>query len=696
MLLDKRFQLRCLTLLMSSWWIWSLAIPQPTIAQPVPATCSSGYALWANNSERPETLMLSGSDSVINGAMHSNADLRLSGSRNQISGAVEYATLFSDQGDANRYPTPGQRAASAAPFTYNIADYRPGGAAALAAQVTGNYTVIDGTLDVSDNSLLDGLYYVTGDAKLSTSNLSGTYTIVAEGMIDVSGSQQNLRPFSNGLLLFANKQEPGGAVIKLAGSNSALHGVIYSPGGMIELSGSAYQLRGVLLADSLKLSGSHMQISFDSSYCPGGAGDPPPYQGGEIVVKLRDAADLPALAAAYNLDPTPLDQFGSRPIFLLRIADGSDPASKANQLRPASGSGGDERVEYAEPNFTAETPETRRGRGSWVIGGDDRTYAAQWAPATMRLAEAHTITRGAGVIVAVLDTGVTLDHPALQGRLMAGYDFVDMDADPSEVGDPSNPGYGHGTHVAGLIALTAPEAKIMPVRVLDKNGRGNIWVLAEGLLFAAEYGPDGQPGSGDEAQVLNLSFGTLRETRLLADLAARLACGEDDDDDDESGDDDDDERCQSTGGVVVIAAAGNGGDTTPQYPAAEDAPGMLALGASTPSDTQAAFSTYGSWVRLVAPGETIVSSVPGGQYGSWSGTSMAAPFAAGTAALLRAAEPGLNANAVTERLVNRGKALCRTKLRRLDAAATLGLLLAPTRSCTTSTAHTTHLPIVGQ
>jgi thermitase len=660
----------------------NLFLSRPGLAQIDPPACAGGYVLWANGQGRAETLVLSGSKGSIIGTAHSNADLRISGSNNRISGAVEYVTSFEDGGDSNSYLGPAQVAAAAPPLSYLIADYRPGGAAAMAAQSAGRYTAVSGDLDISDTTVLDGLYYVGGNAKLSASNISGAATIVAEGTIDVSGSLLRLTPYAGGLLLFANKADLGASVIKLGGSDSELQGAIYGPGGRVELSGSKNTLAGLILGAALALSGSELQLAPDGEGC--GDQPAPPDSGldgfapDEVVVKLFSAADLQAVALAHGLDPQPLDQFGARPIFRLRILDGVDPKAKAAELQPPGGSGGDSRVEYAEPNYFAQTPEGRKGRGSWVVGGDAGGYAQQWAPATIRLPQAHTISRGAGITVAVLDTGIDLSHPALADRLVPGFDFVDYDADPREAGVyGTHPGFGHGTHVAGLVALAAPEAKIMPVRVLDADGAGNIWVLSEGLLFAAELGPDGQPSTGDEAQVINLSLGTMRETRLLEDLVAELTC--DDDDDDDEGDDDD--RCLTTGGVVVVASAGNGGDTVPQYPAAEAVAGSLAIGASTPADTRADFSTYGPWVSLAAPGEAVISTVPGGGYGTWSGTSMAAPLAAGTAALVRSAEPDVTAIAVAQRLLSTADPISGAIPWRLDAATAVGFAPAVSANC---------------
>jgi subtilisin family serine protease len=191
--------------------------------------------------------------------------------------------------------------------------------------------------------------------------------------------------------------------------------------------------------------------------------------------------------------------------------------------------------------------------------------------------------------VAVLDTGVDLNHPALTQRLVPGYDFVDLDADPSEVGVyGQDQAYGHGTHVAGLVALVAPDAKLMPIRVLDANGVGTVWGLTQAMAYAID--PDQDPRTADGASIINLSMSMGRHTTILKKLL----------------------RVAEAKNVVVVAAAGNTGTSKPEYPAAEKVPNKLAVAASTPMGALADFSTYGRWVDVAAPGTDVLSSVLGG------------------------------------------------------------------------------------
>jgi len=260
--------------------------------------------------------------------------------------------------------------------------------------------------------------------------------------------------------------------------------------------------------------------------------------------------------------------------------------------------------------------------------------------------------------VAILDTGADLSHPALAGHLTPGYDFVDRDDDPSEIGVyGSDIAYGHGTHVAGLVALAAPDAKIMPLRTLGPDGIGTIWMQAQALRYAINHGAD----------VINLSYSFSNRSHVLDEVLAQVTC---------AAAIDDDCRAKIRPGAIVAAASGNSGGNDREYPAADLLPGVLAVAASTEANTLAVFSTYGSWVQVAAPGDRILSSVPGGGYATWSGTSMAAPLAAGSAALVRAAYPGLRPADIVTRIITTGARMAGLVRRRVDAAAALKLLVA--------------------
>lgn len=394
---------------------------------------------------------------------------------------------------------------------------------------------------------------------------------------------------------------------------------------------------------------------------------------GEVLVKLASASALPALLGQYPL--ALLSQFGSRPIYRFQLTGTATLKDTLSALAL------DPNVLLAEPNVTHGSPEARKNV-VWAIGTPG-AYRAQWAPTALRLPDAQKLSTGAGVRVAVLDTGVDTTHPALAGKLLPGHDFVDDDDDPSEEGSESDVAFGHGTHVAGLIALTAPDAKIVPYRVLDVNGEGNTWILAEALLRAVD--PDGDPTTDDGAHVINLSLGTVTRTRLLEAITQIATCSVDSDpvnDISDPGYDDDDVRCSRTRGALLVAAAGNdGSQSILSYPAAEGSRFLAPVGASTSDQKVAGFSNYGSWVRFMAPGDRITSTVPGGGYGTWSGTSMAAPFYAGVAALVRAANPTLKPDEVIRRIGSRMASLCGSNAKRIDAYAAVKDTNPPSTVC---------------
>jgi subtilisin family serine protease len=379
------------------------------------------------------------------------------------------------------------------------------------------------------------------------------------------------------------------------------------------------------------------------------AGAAPDFVPGELLVRLQPNADVRAVARDHRLKAAPeaIEPLGTQPIYRLSIADGASPVDKASELAL------DARIIYAEPDYLGQAPEARQ-RSSWTVGdADEAVYLAQWAPDKIHLSEAHRITRGAGIVVAVLDTGADLTHSALATHLTGGFDFVDGDTDPSEVGAPGvDYAFGHGTHVAGLLALAAPEATIMPLRTLSPDGVGTVWAQVQALRFAIEHGAD----------VVNLSWSFRTRSRVLDDVLAEVTCVTVVD-----------AGCRTTvwPGAVVVAAAGNSGVSVLEYPAADTIPGMLAVAASTEADVLATFSTYGTWVPVAAPGERIVSSVPGGAYASWSGTSMSAPLSAGTVALIRVAYPAYKPAEIVSRIRTTAATIGGPVRRRIDAAAAL-------------------------
>lgn len=337
----------------------------------------------------------------------------------------------------------------------------------------------------------------------------------------------------------------------------------------------------------------------------------------QIVVKLNPVtgATIEAVNATYGtsvIKPLP----NTPGIYLLSTPTGVDPATLA------AGMATDVRLLFAEPNFISQILEGI-GRGNWAWGGPDANpLTQQYALNLLGVPQAHTLSKGAGSIVAVLDTGVQLDHPALAGKLIPGYDFIDNDNIPAEAFaqlalQGADQIAGHGTHVAGIVRQTAPDAQIMPVRVLDAHGLSDAFIVAQGIQYAAQHG----------AHVINLSLGTADKSELIQDVLHTIVEG---------------------GNVVVVGAAGNANSDAKQWPAASSyVIGVTAIGANR---QKAAFANYGSWVDMAAPGDGIYSAFPLNGYAWWSGTSMAAPFIAGQAALIHSRFPTLNSQQVTDRI----------------------------------------------
>ncbi|MFJ3984723.1 type VII secretion-associated serine protease mycosin [Streptomyces fungicidicus] len=259
----------------------------------------------------------------------------------------------------------------------------------------------------------------------------------------------------------------------------------------------------------------------------------------------------------------------------------------------------------------------------------DGIRARQWSLEAMRTQQAWQTTKGAGVTVAVLDTGVESDHPDLDGNVLTGTDLVGFGASEGD-----RAWARHGTAMAGIIAGhghgpgdtegvmgIAPEAKILPVRVILEDGdpsrakarstRGN--ALAEGIRWATDHGAD----------VINLSLGddsASAHPEPGEDQAIQYALRK---------------------GVTVVASAGNGGEKGDHvsYPAAY--PGVIAATAVDRYGTRAPFSTRRWYATVSAPGVDVIIADPDHKYYEGWGTSAAAAFVSGAAALVRAAHPDL-------------------------------------------------------
>ncbi len=322
----------------------------------------------------------------------------------------------------------------------------------------------------------------------------------------------------------------------------------------------------------------------------------------EVVVKLNPAAGATIVEINYTYGTTTLKTLiQTTGIYLLQVPDRIPAHALAKQMRR------DARLLYAEPNYGTHAPEGSPSSIKAWGGATEDTFNNQYAMEVLNLPSAHAINRGAGTVVAVLDTGVQLDHLALASHLTAArYDFVADDAVPED--EFTGAVAGHGTHVAGIIHLVAPESQIMPLRVLDTDGSGNIFTIAEAIIYAAHNGAD----------VINLSLGTPDPSALLADTIHQV----------------------TKQGVVVVAAAGNLNSEVQEYPATHRC--AISVTSVGQTGTKSAFANFNRLVDFAAPGEAIASTFPPNGYTHWSGTSMATPFVAGQVTLLRSTTPSLS------------------------------------------------------
>ncbi|MFN8485464.1 MAG: S8 family serine peptidase [Anaerolineae bacterium] len=373
---------------------------------------------------------------------------------------------------------------------------------------------------------------------------------------------------------------------------------------------------------------------------------------GRVLVKWRDGVDSDTIARIN-------DQLGVETVGAIDELGIQVVAGPTDSVQPLVTAYTDlPEVAYAEPDFIAGamdpvTDPTLSGLDADAPGDttNDPLASQQYSLGRMDLPGAWAVSHGDGVVIAILDSGADFAHPDLQGKFVSrGRDFVNKDLDASDDN-------GHGTHVAGIAAAATNNgvgmagvgynARLLPVKVLGATGSGSYSTIAAGITWAADQG----------VQVVNLSLGGAINSQTLRS-AVDYAWGK---------------------GVVIVAAAGDNSSSAPYYPAA--LANAIGVGATDQNDAQARFSDFGPTVDVAAPGASILSTIRGGGYQAWSGTSMAAANAAGVAALVAAAHPTWNnaqIRAALENTADNSGVGTSTRHGRLNAGHAVGATSLPT------------------
>lgn len=322
-----------------------------------------------------------------------------------------------------------------------------------------------------------------------------------------------------------------------------------------------------------------------------------------------------------------LDQIAGRPVYLISYAltPKQDYHLVENMLLGLVANG---TLAWIEMNYVGQTGEGNTD-SLWLsgVGVNSGTFLDQYAVPMLGINEAHARSRGAGMLVSVIDTGIDAAHPIFNGKISSqGVSFVPGSpnwGDIAEGTDSDNDGvvdeqFGHGTFVAGLIHLVAPDAMILSARALDSDGRGNNFRISQAVAWSIDRG----------AHVINMSLGEVYHSKALEEMVLEA----------------------STKGIIVCGAAGNRNTVDPrEYPACD--PNAFGVSAFNWLDGKAPFSNYELRLDFAAPGDSdivggvpalercMIGPVPGNNYAVWEGTSFANALVSGTVALVRAQRP---------------------------------------------------------
>lgn len=435
---------------------------------------------------------------------------------------------------------------------------------------------------------------------------TGTYTLTAIGVGDGHEERATMA-----LVVTGGGGGPGGS--------GAITGRLHTPNAAVPARPSASAAEPAFspaaLEERPEFVPGQLLVQFEPTFAASALGSEP-----EAQLRQAETVLTPLAASGVQL----LEAGSERTPALLELPPGTDVRAAAAALEA------DPTVQFAEPNYLF-----------YPLAVPNDPYVTDgWHLPVTGLPLAWEARSGSDVVVAVLDTGIDLDHEDLRGVFVSsGYDFCATSGCGARDPDP-RPGAGdtHGTHVTGILAAVGGNsrgtagvlqgrARVLPVKVFE-NGGATASALAAAVRWSAGESVSGTPRNSNPARIITMSLGAGTHSQTLRDAI----------------------RAATERGALVIAAAGNKGSEVVDYPARY--PEVLAVGSVNSSLDRSCFSDYGAGLDLMAPGgdtnnpsyplercraprpEGIVSTTPGDTYGLQAGTSMAAPVVAGVAALV--------------------------------------------------------------